>query len=477
MPWKYFVLFASLDTDAIDSKANSEVGVLHPFRSAIDAKECRGQQLRLFFQTLHHDFPTLMSRILLLFMPKVKPTEATDALFCTCHNFDSHHAGAIAHKATATAGFSFAAGDVRYVTTCLHGHMNKCRQPNSILPSGVVREWGVFLGDAFAVDEKEPANAGELGPVVSKASEVGPLVCDWRNHYLDVALVLLDQPSPATAWYTEAEVVKYMQTEMACSVSSEPVRVYVHSAPFFRTSAEPTNGIPGTIVEVGSWFGNPHHWLFHFVVQLDQGHAGKQGQSGSAVTLARNGRPLGTMVATLSDSRVLVTPLHHIYSSLNSVLGRQTPKRQLQLCVFDSGPVAVMAARHSTKFVLDGEVCCNNATPAVHKMQLLYVADQLRVCCVARELQVASQIEQREHDPLSNIQPLPHTDNNLPHCCVSVLPNNVSMSRAQVIHGPPAARSFTNDVNAHVSTSTEPGPSFLEQLISSVGTVLRRVQQ
>ena len=333
IPWRYFVVFVSVDLAAITATDSTYSSL----RDAIERKQCHCAQL-WFLLRQQAGLPTLVHRIVFAFTNKVRAEDAmSTALYSVNYSLEPDKPQV---ALLSSSSFLFACGQYRYVASSLHGRFYVNRQ----------RIFGlghVMLADAFRTDDTELADAREVGRVI----------CDWRNDYVDVGLVqLLDEHESYAECYSENEVVAYMKPLMRDIAESRTTRVLVHSAACFRGVAG-EGPIPGTILEVktiqSSTEDQWHH--LHFVVKLDPPYTVLLGQSGSAVTLEDGGRPVGMLVARYEDdhTKALVTPLHHIYASLNSVLPADGA---LWLC--RERPVAVPTSEHATKHIVGGSVLC-----------------------------------------------------------------------------------------------------------------------
>jgi len=376
---------------------------------------------------------------------------AATALCCVSYSLEPDVANLVT---LSSAGFLFASGERRYVATSLQGRFHANRQH---LPW----QGQTLLGDAFLADDEKRTDTGEAAhsqpyrltdapspplaemlsvfrrstwlqqPVADKAvaadrqadnkrltgtTEVGAVVCDWRNDYVDVGLIQLhDRPETAAEWYTEAEVVDYMVALMKSTWEPDwtPARVLVHTPACLRGVAG-EGPIAGTIVEVRSVQvkGGSHNW--HFLVLLEAGYRVLPGQSGSAVTLKSDGRPIGMLVARFEDDHAvaLVTPLHHIYASLNSALPEQ---KKLLLC--RQCPVTVEAPRHSTKQLANQSVLCT-VDREPYRLRLRTNRPPLQACC---QLHTDEASERYWHtvDPLAAFHP-----STVPQSCRFWAPSN-----------------------------------------------------
>lgn len=344
--WKYFVVFVSVDMKSLAADSTHA-----ELLAAIQGNACDGETLKSFFHNDHNRrHPQLLDRMVLAITPKVTATDmtASTALFSVCHSLDS---AACTVKPFSTAGFVFAAGGRQYVATSLHGQIQKSRQ--SIPGLGEV-----ILADSFRTDDKTGI----------RAEEVGFVVCDWVNDFIDVGLIqLLDEHKSVDEWYTEVDIFKEGVKDLRAAMStSAEHRVRIHAPACFRREREDDeleeeddevgDNIAGTII----WAGNnrpdnQRGQKYHFLVQLDRNVV--LGQSGSAVTSAFDGRPVGMLVGRLDQQPdiAIVIPLHHIFASLNSVL---PDGQKLQLCSCHRCPVTVAASQHATKRVEDASVVC-----------------------------------------------------------------------------------------------------------------------
>jgi len=283
-----------------------------------------------------------------------------------------------------TAGFSFASGDRHYIATSLHGE-------HSAHELQVPWRGQALLADAFWTKDSELKSGGEVGAVV----------CDWLNDYVDVALIQKDdRDEPAAEWYSEEQVVEYMVQLVKATFQHDwtPVPVLVHTAVCFRGVAG-AGPIPATLMSIGNFLPSDstyYHW--HFLVRFDSGYEVVHGQDGSAVTLASDGRPIGMLVRRLKDkpSVALVTPLHHIYASLNSVLPADQKLRLCRQC-----PVTVVASHHVGKFIAYKNVLCIK-TGQPYQLSLAPSGDRpLQACCQEHTELVNYRVEQLIYSPLS----------------------------------------------------------------------------
>ena len=182
---------------------------------------------------------------------------------------------------------------------------------------------------------------------------------------MDAGLIQLhDEHQAAGVWYSEDEVVQYMPSLMKATfdINWRPLRVIIHPASCFTVAAGPDH-IPGELVrvwnvgKVGS--SNVRQW--HFLIQLEAGYEVVAGQGGAAVTLESGGTPIGMLVASLQKdaTKAVVTPLHHIHASLNSVL---PVEQKVQLCHCHQCPVSVSAShsQHATKQIRNERVYCTS---------------------------------------------------------------------------------------------------------------------
>ena len=325
----------------------------------------------------------------------------TSGVYCVSYSLDASKSDI---TSISSAGLRFIAGEYRYLATSLHGRFSGHMQE-------IPRRGAVLLADGFRAD-------GHL----AIAHEIGPVMCDWRNDYVDVALIhLLGDLSTDGAWYTEDAVTEdavlgYMIPLMRKVASKDLVpsdpssfRVLVHPGPRFRG----VGSIPGAIVSlehtVSLEAGSKHRW--QFLVQLDAGHEVNACQSGSAVTLASDGRPIGMLVSHWVHDRsiAIVTPLHHIFASLNSVMGT------VRLCSFHNDPLRVDLLPRATKRVLYGEVRCLQ-TSRPYSVKLSSAAGLLDCCCSWHTEQANKRVEQMMSNPFSHIPT--EKQNTLPDYCL-----------------------------------------------------------
>ena len=398
--WKYFVLFVSIDLEGVTA-----AGSLHEkLQAAIQREHCRGDQLRFFFNNPHIDrHPQILDRIVVTFTQKVTVQHVmSTSVYTVSYPLSPDVLGT---EETGTAGFSFFSRRGQYVATSLHGKIVASKQH-------IPGRGQLILADAFRTDNEHLANA----------SEVGHVVCDWENDYLDVGLIhLLGDLGTAGAWFTEDAVVGYMVPLMRKVVSKDVVpsepssfRVLVHPATCFRGAAG-VGSIPGTITWVGHTecgeTGSKHCW--HLIVRVDVGYEIIPGQSGSAVTLVSDGRPIGMLVGRFKGdpTMAVVTPLHHIYASVNSVLGLS---RKVILCRCHNGPVTVPVSRHVTKRIVDRQVCCSD-TSEPYKLRLPSTGGALLGCCVSHTMSANQQVQQLASNPFSSIPA--DKVNSLPTSC------------------------------------------------------------
>ena len=377
-PWKYFVLFVSVD------RTGRNAAVLD---DAIQRKTCLGHRLRFFFNNLYIDrHPDILWNVVVVFTPQVKVREVTrTALCCVSYNY-SWDDFRLIFGVSSTAGLSFAADNNRYIATSLHGQMLPSRED---------------VDDAFTTDD------GEL----RDASQVGYLVCDWKNDFVDVALIqLLDEHKSGDVGRTEEQVVKYMKAEMKATyaINSTPTRVHIHSASCFRGRAG-DGPIPGTILEVRSVVSDRHCYNWHLLVQLDDGFQVELGQSGSAVTRVNDGRPIGMLVARLETdhSIAIVTPLHHIHASLNRVKGHAP-----LLSLYNECPVTVAEAELSTTRITDSRAYCLLCKQP-YKLKLWPLTAQVDSCCTQSGQLAATRLANKRTDLFLSF----HKPNSLPTCC------------------------------------------------------------
>ena len=381
-PWQYFVLFVSVDVDSAPPHKKLKLA------RSIKSKLCAGKQLRWLFHAdlIQHALERDLDRVVVVLTDAVEAEDLTSTALC-CVSYSLTHQAPNVTTVT-TAGFSFAAGDRHYVATSLHGAINARRQH---IPS---KECAVILADAFRTDDETLAGAGEVGAVL----------CDWRNQYVDVGLIQLhDEHKSAAVCYTEAQVVAYMVIliKAVYSVDESAVRVLVHPASCFTGSTDPDR-IPGTLVRVwhvgkpGS--SNTREW--HLLVQLDAGYEVRKGQSGSAVTLEADGTPVGMLVANIKgdSTKALVTPLHHIYASLNSVLPTD---QKLHLCACHQCPVTVAASQRATKLMTNAQVHCAVCSKPL-RLQAAVNGEVLDGCCGGQRELAVERLSQRLHNPLSS---------------------------------------------------------------------------
>ena len=317
IPWKYFVLFVSIDLEAIEE--DSRYTQLH---TAIRHKQCSGEQLRFFFDGQLDAL--LLSRVVLAFTDAVEMENLTTTLHSVSYNLNDEQP---IFEQYSTASFVFSTNHHRYVATSLHGKFDARKQR--------VAERPVILADALR------AGGGEGGVT----GEVGHVVCDWRNNFVDVGLIQLqnEEHKSAAAGFSEDQVHDYMKELVRAVIGKgiEPIhpsrlRVLVHCAG--------ANPIPGSITHVKTVLDRE----MHLIVQYDVGEV-ELGQSGCAVTLESDGRPVGMLVARSKRKAAdrytaVVTPLHYIYCLLNDVLGRDASK--VQLCHRLEEPLSVATPGH-----------------------------------------------------------------------------------------------------------------------------------
>ena len=373
IPWKYFVLFVSIDRNKLATQATEQSThghAAHALQTAIERKQYRGDQLDFFIAC--PELPQILGRVVCAFANKVDEVESVTwtgiAVCCVGHSLDPSMPNTIK---TSTAGFRFMFGGNRhFAATSLHGEFNAARQ--HIQQSPVRR--AVLLADAFATGDENLATASEIGHVFS----------DVRNDFVDVGLIQLRGlgNTPMQLWYSEDDVVVYMKDEMKASyTNTNGARVLIHS-PLCFLEGQGDGPMPGAVIEVKNFISTDRSYNWHFTVQLADGYEVKPGQSGSAVTLADSGRPMGMLVGHYRDdsSIAIVTPLHHIYASLNDAL-RLTlspDSGPLRLCWF-AFPASRRAALSFTvpslhNRIVEGRVICGltqqpyrlNISPAVN---------------------------------------------------------------------------------------------------------------
>ena len=298
-------------------------------------------------------------------------------------------------RCISTAGFSCASdtSESRYVATSLHGWIDARKQVGSGQSEKVV------LADVFRTDDEKFTGANEVGHVVG----------DWRNDYIDVALVQVpDEQKSAAVWYTQAEVISYMVDLMKATydINWSPVRVIVHSPPCF--SHADTSGIFGTlsrIWHIGERDSKTHCW--HITVRLDANQNVLPGQSGSAVTLVDGSRPIRMLVGRLGSSlsTAVVTPLHHIYASLN-----EGPLKHSRVHLFScpDGLDTVAASEQPTKFLERGRVFYRE-TRKQHMLAPEPMIDGLLKACCSKH---SRQVNDRLHNAFDHKQ-----ENAVPSSC------------------------------------------------------------
>ena len=385
IPWKYFVVFAHIDMDAIDGDRMS-----YPYLTSIIAlRYCTGETMRILFHKSYIDLrPKLLDRVVVVLKRKVEVEELMSTALC-CVNYSLQHSTPRVSCLT-TAGFSFGAGEHRYVATSLHGKLNAHKQQISSLRRAVI------LADAFGMRDEKHSGAGEVGYVV----------CDWRTDYLDVGLIQLhDEHKSTGVWFTEEQVVEYMVELMKATydIDWDAAPVHIHSASVFSSGAG-VDRIPGKLIRV--WDvgrgGSSRKW--HFLVQMDVGHAVVPGQSGSAVTLVSDGRPIGMLVGRVKGdpTMAVVTPLHHIYASVNSVLDAD---QKVHLCTCHQCPVSVAESQRATKLITDRSltVYCKRCNKP-HTLQTA-VDGEVGGCCGEQHKLANESVQQRIHHPLSSSMP------------------------------------------------------------------------
>ena len=377
-------------------------------RAAIQQKQYRGEQVRIMIPLTNEQ---LLTRIAFVFTPKVEVEGLTAKALC-CISYSLSSSGYNV-SAVSSASFSFAAGQHRYVATSLHGQFKPHKQ-SIHNPVQWPEQDLTLLADAFSTDEEK----------VTSGSEVGHVVCDRRNDYVDVGLIRQpDEYKPTHVWYTEAQLTEYMVALLKATfdINWMPARVLIHSPPCFCRGAG-EHQIPGTLImtthasDVSSSKDN-RYW--HFRVQLDAGHETEQGQSGSAVTFASDGRPIGMLVGRFKNNHsiAVVTPLHHIYASLNDGLNEQD---RLQLCACPDGPGTVAAPQQSTKSIKNWRVYCqapatntDTLTPYTLKRDF-WINGLLQSCCKPHTWLANCLVEGMKLDPLAVERP---SHDTLPPSC------------------------------------------------------------
>lgn len=342
IPWKYFVLFANVDMAAVTAPFirlrpfKIRARQARPLYKAIRRKQCRaGELLFMFSWKDTEQLAGLLPRVVVVFSDAAVRAEnvTATALYCVSHGLTL---AAPTATSVSTAGFCFSAVHEQYIATSLHGLFDARKPYLSRLKASVL------LADAFRTDDEKLTGAGEVGHVI----------CDWQTDFVDVGLIqLLDQHQSAAAWYTEEQVVTYMIELIKSTYDIEPVatRVLIHSAACFRGTAG-EGPIPATLLEVNHIVSQQRRHDWHLILQLDDGFKVLPGQSGSAVTLESDGRPIGMLVARYKDdhTKAIVTPLHHIYSSLNK-LQRERSRHYLQMC--HTCPATVAASQNATTHI------------------------------------------------------------------------------------------------------------------------------
>ena len=391
-PWKYFVLFVSIDNEKLTSSTGQPDAQTRDLRTAIERKQCHGDQLPFVSgSSVLRDGPmsTLVRSIVVVFIMKVDVGEAiTTATALCCVSYDPSKFPRIVMS---TAGFIFASGKHRYVATRLDGRRPVRQRPGAIVEQGRATETTVFPVDVFRTEDDH----------LTYAEEVGHVVCDWTNDYIDVVLIkLLDEDTPSAVYYTEEQVTHYMISLMKSIVHQDAsILVHIHTASCLQEAFE-TGVIPGTIVDVRHITRGSVVRRRHIIVRLHEGYKIQPGQCGSAVTLVGDGRPVGMLVARFNndDSIAVVTPLHHIYASLNTGL---PAARKLQLYP-RRGTVA--AARLVSKIIKDGLVQCAVTRAACELERRRNISGPLQGCCMWHTTQANARIG-RVNNPFARMPP------------------------------------------------------------------------
>ena len=404
-PWKYFVLFVSLNMDVVMSPEWQSDQRRETV--CIQSKQCRAEQLEVFFHRSLFRYTQLLQRVVFAFTPRMRAEDATSPALCYSVRYDSPPPQRYHDSVRlSTTGFVFAVSGRRYVATSLHGLFHANRQH-------IPTRGDVLLADAFRADDDKLANVGEVGHVI----------CDWRSNYVDVALIQLldDEQQPDTAFHTEAEVVGYMRLLMRATVQSRTTRVLVHTAPCLGGG---DGTMPGAIVWVGcidsTTSDSCRKW--HFIIQLDRPLIVQLGQSGSAVTLADGGLPIGMLTARCAEnhSRAVVTPLHHLYAALNDVLGPPRPLRLCRVC-----PATVATSRLATKRIELGRVYCMD-TGELHSISFSppsTAVDGVQCCCPKHSYAAIERLERMRYDKKLAERRIENIINNVPHSRLNFQPS------------------------------------------------------